>query len=79
MRVQMITIAAGPHGVWPAGSVQTVDDESGAMLSAGGYAVAVDGVEVIEVAIVDPVEEVADAPAQAAPKPRRGRPRKASK
>jgi hypothetical protein len=71
MQIRMITTAAGPLGVWPSGTVQVVDDAIGAAFVDGGYAVAVSAPKPIEVATVDVVAETADAPAQAAPKPRR--------
>ena len=44
MRIRMITTAAGPNGVWPAGSVQRVDQETGETLIRYGFAEAVDPV-----------------------------------
>lgn len=38
----MVTTAAGPHGVWPAGSVQRVDQETGETLVRYGFAQAID-------------------------------------
>lgn len=38
----MITTAAGPSGVWPAGSVQRVDQETGETLVRYGFAEALD-------------------------------------
>ena len=42
MRIRMITTAAGPNGVWPAGSVQRVDQETAETLIRYGFAEAVD-------------------------------------
>lgn len=42
MRVMMVAMAAGPGGVWPAGSVQDLDEERATALVEGGFAVAVE-------------------------------------
>lgn len=39
MRVQLLTIAAGPEGVWLPGSVVDVAPETARALLAGGYAI----------------------------------------
>jgi predicted patatin/cPLA2 family phospholipase len=41
MRVRMLTTAAGPAGVWMAGSIQEVSDEQGRHFVDGGYAEAI--------------------------------------
>lgn len=38
MRVRMLSTAAGPAGVWPAGSIQDLPDEQGRALMAAGAA-----------------------------------------
>lgn len=65
MQIRMITTAAGPDGVWPAGTEQSVEDAIGIALVDGGYATK------IEIAIALPEMITADAPTQAKPKPRR--------
>lgn len=42
MRVRMIKTAAGPDGVWPAGSLQTMSDGAGAALLGDDAAIEVD-------------------------------------
>jgi len=73
MQVRMITTAAGPEGVWPAGSVQNIDEATAQTLIDGNFAEPIGVPQVREVAAVDPVAEVADAPAQTKPKRRRTR------
>lgn len=41
MRVRMVSLAAGPDGSWPPGSVLELPDDLARALVAGGYAVAV--------------------------------------
>lgn len=41
MQVRMVTTAAGPDGVWPAGSVANVDRDQADVLVRFGYATAV--------------------------------------
>lgn len=41
MRVRMLSTAAGPAGVWPAGSIQDLSDKQALLLVGGGYAEAI--------------------------------------
>ena len=41
MKVRMITLCAGPGGIWPPGSIVDLPDEQARQFVAGGYAVAV--------------------------------------
>ena len=79
MLIEMVTMAAGPGGCWPAGSVQNVTPEQAATLIDAGFAVQVDEPGSRETAAVDPVAEVADAPAQSAAPQRRNRRKTAAK
>ena len=76
MRIRMITTAAGPNGVWPAGSVQRVDQETGETLIRYGFAEAVDaelGLDALEgretATAVPAMERAVDPVAETAPKP----------
>lgn len=62
MKIRMITLAAGPCGVFQPGKVYTVEDVVGAPMVAGAYAVRLDV----------PVE-VKVPPAPLPPPPHRGR------
>lgn len=42
MRLRMVTLAAGPDGVYLPGSIVEVEDETAARMVAGGYALPVD-------------------------------------
>lgn len=39
MKVKMLTLDAGPKGVFPAGSIREVDEKEGKELVKGGYAI----------------------------------------
>lgn len=39
MQIRMVATAAGPGGVWPAGSVQDLDEARATALVEGGFAV----------------------------------------
>ena len=73
MRIRMITTAAGPHGVWPAGSVQRVDQETAETLIRYGFAEAVDPAPAAvgrETATAVPeMERAVDPVTETAPKP----------
>ena len=73
MRIKMITTAAGPDGVWPAGTIQDVSDVQARAMIAQGFAEAVE--TPIEEAL-DPApaaRETATAPAQRKRKPKASR------
>jgi len=80
MRIQMTTLAAGPEGVWPVGSIQDVSPEEARALVAGRHARYVGQPEpepevVEEPAQPEPVEEPVEAHAvkpTSKPKRRRG-------
>jgi len=57
MRVKMLTTAANPDGVWPAGQVVDVPIGVGQALIDGGYAQVVDEAKVIESAAIEPPEK----------------------
>lgn len=42
MKIKMLTLAAGPEGVTPAGCILNVNDIVAKQLIAGGYAIAVE-------------------------------------
>lgn len=68
MRVKMLTLSAGPDGVFPAGSIREVSDRVGAEMIAGRYA------EMVEAGRVQPESATADPPEAAVlPSPRRRR------
>jgi hypothetical protein len=60
----MLTLAAGPAGVFQPGSAHDVSDELGAALIASGAAVSLEPIPVvsIELAALTPVLETADLP-----------------
>lgn len=59
MQIRMLTTAAGPQGVWPAGTIVEVDPLVGADLISGGYAAPWGLLEVIETIVVPAVVETA--------------------
>lgn len=73
MRVRMLTLAAGPMGVFPPGSVREVSESDAAALIGGGFAVPVDvprtAAPIVETATVAPTETASTR----APGPARGR------
>lgn len=56
MRVKMLTTAAGPEGVFPAGQVVDVDEKLAKAFIAGGYAEVVDK-PIVESAVIEPPEK----------------------
>lgn len=65
MKIRMLTLAAGEDGIWPAGSVQVVDDDVAKQLIAGGYAKPCAEGEELELATgPSAARETATAPAQ---------------
>lgn len=62
MKVRMLTLAAGPAGVWPAGQVVDVDPLQAKALLAGGYAEPAEPLVSLERATAEPVAETAVVP-----------------
>lgn len=57
MHVKMLTTAAGPDGVFPAGQVADIDEKLAKAFVAGGYAEAVDKPKTPESAAIEPPEK----------------------
>lgn len=65
MRVRMLLTAAGPQGVWPAGSVREVDDALGRQMVAAREAEALEPVAPAVTEEPDPAPQEADVVAEA--------------
>ena len=56
MKIRMLSLAAGPEGVWPRGEEVEIEATLAWQLIAGGYAVAVEPPAALETAAIQPPE-----------------------
>lgn len=73
MRVRMVTLAAGPQGIYMPGEIVEVEDELAARMVAGNFATPVDVPLVLPSAIAHGQERAVDRAPETAEKRKRGK------